>query len=84
MITLYKASKIVNEILADNDLPLIPPQMMYNYSRNNLIKTYLVDGKKVVDEKGTDNKDFGMWLVRYLTKKGVVMNEGNENQVALF
>lgn len=73
LVSAYGASKILNTILQENGLPTTPPQMMYNYVRNNLIVTTDVNGKKMIDVTSTESpKNFANWMIRYLTKKGVV------------
>jgi hypothetical protein len=86
MISPYAATKIVNRFLTEAGLNPIPPQMMYQYSKKGyILSTRDESGKIRFDETGTDEKDFGPWLVKYLTKKGitVVDEEVNENQLTL-
>ena len=73
MISPYAASKIVNSILDENGVAPIPSQMMYNYSKNGMITTYVVNGKKMFDENGTGEKDFSVWLMKYIAMKGIVV-----------
>ena len=69
----YQAAKLINAVLAEANLPSIPPQMMYNYTtarikagKATLIGTVVVDGKVYVTEQGLNE-----WLAKYLAKKGV-------------
>ena len=73
MISPYKAAQVLNEILRANDVAEIPPQMIYNYVKKGVLRTYEIDGRKYVDENGTDTKDFAQWAIRYCTKKGIVL-----------
>jgi hypothetical protein len=66
--TPYAAAKILNEVLAEHDIKLIPPQMVYNYCKKGYIKSSTVNGKIVVDENS-----FAEWSVKYLAKKGVAL-----------
>ena len=69
----YQAAKLINAVLAEANLPSIPPQMMYNYTtarikagKATLIGTTIVDNKVYVTEEGLNE-----WLAKYLAKKGV-------------
>ena len=69
----YQAAKLINAVLAEANLPSIPPQMMYNYTtarikagKATLIGTTIVDDKVYVTEEGLNE-----WLAKYLAKKGV-------------
>ena len=73
MLSPYQAAKLINAVLAEANLPSIPPQMMYNYTtarikagKATLIGTVVVDGKVYVTEQGLNE-----WLAKYLAKKGV-------------
>jgi hypothetical protein len=68
MFTPYAAAKILNAVLAENEIKAIPPQMVYNYCKKGYIKSSTVNGKIVVDEGS-----FAEWSVKYLAKKGVAM-----------
>lgn len=74
LVSPYGASKILNAVLSEHGLPSTPPQMMYNYVRNNLILSTTINGKVLIDTTSTESpKNFVNWMVRYLTKKGVVL-----------
>lgn len=67
----YQAAKLINAVLAEANLPSIPPQMMYNYTtarikagKAALIGTTIVDDKVYVT-------GLNEWLAKYLAKKGV-------------
>ena len=69
----YQATKLINAVLTEANLPSIPPQMMYNYTtarikagKATLIGTVIVDDKVYVTEQGLNE-----WLAKYLAKKGV-------------
>ena len=68
--TPYAAHTLVNKVLKEVGLPLIPPQMMYNYTsgRINKGKAPLIecDSKNQVTQAGIEK-----WLTAYLEKKGV-------------
>jgi len=60
-ITAYKLAKLTNEDLKKEGLPEIKPQMIYNYVKNNLIKT---------NEKGEILEEVGLaWKTKYITNK---------------
>lgn len=59
--TPYKAAQIVNAALKENGIDKqIPPQMMYNYKKNNIID---------FDAKQGEKKSFVDWLERYIEKQ---------------
>lgn len=83
----YKAAQIVNAILEANGHKTVPPQLVYQYMANGMIKSY-EDGSinartnkpnKFVDLNGDDHKDFSQWIVRYMARKGIVYSDMNEN-----
>jgi hypothetical protein len=66
--TPYKAAKFVNDQLKEAGVDkVIPPQMMYNYTKARVNK-----GKKPLikfDEKaGVDQKDLERWTKTYIEK----------------
>lgn len=64
--TPYAGSKIVNEILKENGIKEIPPQMVYNYSKKGYIVSGTLNGKIDITEE-----NLMVWIVKYLAKKGV-------------
>jgi hypothetical protein len=66
----YGAAKIVNLTLAEMGVDKkVPPQMMYNYVRQNILPTYELDGKKYLRVT-----EFRIWLEKY-TSKMVTKNQ---------
>lgn len=66
LVSPYAAAKLVNEILSEHDLKNIPPQMMYNY----VAKGYIPSTDKKIKVE-----DLHEWMVSYLTKKGINVEE---------
>lgn len=62
----YAAAKLVNEILSGYGLKNIPPQMMYNY----VAKGYIPSTDKKINVE-----DLHEWTIKYLTKKGINVEE---------
>jgi hypothetical protein len=64
-LTGYQLAKAVNTLLAEENLSPIPPQMIYNYIKNNLIPTTSTpDGKKVIRME-----DAEAWMHKYVTRR---------------
>lgn len=69
--TPYKACKIVNALLKEMDIEkVLPPQMFYNYTKKNFIKTN--------DEGLIEEEELRRWFEKYVSK-----NFKNENNVQL-
>lgn len=71
LVTPYGASKIVNEVLRNHNLPSIPPQMVYNYTtsrirqgKNPFIPTTMKDGQVLIKVE-----DLHTWIEKYVAKK---------------
>jgi hypothetical protein len=63
--TPYACAKVVNGQLEELGRPAgLPPQMFYNYIRQGMLATVVVDGKKLVRESV-----LATWLVGYLERK---------------
>lgn len=83
--TPYQAAKIVNaRLVAEGIDKEIPPQMMYNYAKKNMIVSVLVEGRQRITQDGLQS-----WLTKYiakLTKTTTQTEESNidENQTTLF
>lgn len=74
VLTPYSAAKFVNESLKKEGIDkVIPPQMMYNYTkaRVNAGKTPFI---KFDEKTGVDVKDLERWTKEYIAKKKVVTN----------
>lgn len=76
--TPYAAAKIVNARLAEEGIEKeIPPQMMYNYTKKNMIANEIVEGKKRITQAGLNE-----WLLGYVNKllgKSVTVEETDKN-----
>lgn len=62
----YVAAKIVNTMLKNVGInTTIPPQMMYNYVKNGILKSYVAsDGRTYVERER-----FTEWSEAYVAKK---------------
>jgi predicted site-specific integrase-resolvase len=60
----YKATKLINEVLAGHGLKAIPPQMTYQYISKGYIKSTDVNGRAEVSEEQVNE-----WLDKYLARK---------------
>ena len=79
LVSPYRATKILNEILRSADVKEIPPQMMYQYAKKGYITSQIVNGKIYFDVTATESeKDFGKWMMTYLSKKGIVLTDETE------
>ena len=67
-VTGYAASKVVNIVLAENNIAPIPPQMVYNYTTARVRA-----GKVPLIPIDADNKidlaDLEVWVTKYVEKK---------------
>ena len=66
----YQAAKLINAVLAEANLPSIPPQMMYNYTtaRLNAGKNAFIE----VDKDGRITESgLNTWMTKYFAKKGI-------------
>jgi hypothetical protein len=63
-ITGYALAKNVNRVLTSKGLKVIPPQMVYNYMRNKLIPTVVVDGQDVITVAAAQ-----AWMTKFVTKR---------------
>jgi hypothetical protein len=93
LVTGYAGAKILNAILTANGRDEVPAQLVYQYMSKGFIYTVELNGKKYIDLNGTQDDpknskgDFGPWMVKYLARKGIVLEQPadeNENQEALF
>lgn len=60
----FELAKKVNFVLRNEDLKEIPPQQIYRYFDQKLIRFELVDGKKRVSEE-----DANAWIQKYVAKR---------------
>ena len=78
----YQAAKLINAVLAEANLPSIPPQMMYNYTTARLNK-----GKAPLikcDASGAITLESLLeWLAKYLEKKGIQVAPQTEEDYAI-
>jgi hypothetical protein len=56
----YEVAKVVNQMLAARGLKAIPPQMVYNYMKNNLIPS---ENGRITPENAE------RWAERYVAKR---------------
>lgn len=62
--TPYQCAKIVNEWLSELEISkVIPPQMMYTYTKKNMIVSTEIEGKKFVSLEDLEN-----WFRKYVNK----------------
>ncbi len=71
-LTAYQCAQIVNAVLEEKGVDhRIPNQMMYNYAKQGLLRTYVHEGRKYIDQE-----DFARWLKSYVSKKLATTNRG--------
>lgn len=80
----YAAAKIVNEWIKELGVEkVLPPQMIYTYTKKGYITSNEVDGKRLVEES-----DLKVWFEKKYAPKnlGVKVEETvvDENQLDLF
>ena len=64
----YAAAKYINEVLTNNSLKNVPPQMIYNYTSAR-IRVNQKPFIRVNEDGKLEKKDVDEWLSKYIAKK---------------
>ena len=79
-VTGYAASKVVNIVLAENNIAPIPPQMIYNYTTAR-VRAGKVPLIPIDEDNKIDLADLEVWVTKYVEKKLAARNEKAEENI---